>query len=240
MKSTVLGRGGSRVPYVYQALLSDQGAPRIDDVRLYDTDPARLTAMAEVLARFADGRPGAPTAATATTALDDALEGSGFVFGAVRVGGLAGRTCDERVALDRNVLGQETAGPVGLACGLRTIPVMLDIAHRVRRLAPGAYVITFTGLAGMITEAMQSVLGDRVLGICDTPSGLGRRIATTLGLDPSRAQFDCVGLNHLGWTRRVLHNGEAPRTPWWKSRSPSMPMMCTRSPSPGPSCVRPG
>ncbi|WP_328771182.1 hypothetical protein [Streptomyces sp. NBC_00286] len=65
-----------------------------------------------------------------------------------------------------------------------------------------------TNPAGMITEAMQSVLGDRVLGICDTPSGLGRRIATTLGLDPARAQFDYVGLNHLGWMRRVLYNGE--------------------------------
>ncbi|MGW5652821.1 6-phospho-beta-glucosidase [Streptomyces humi] len=207
MKLTVLGGGGFRVPYVYQALLHDQGSPRIDDVWLYDTDPARLKAMAEVLARFADGRPDAPRV-TVSTSLDDALEGSDFVFAAIRVGGLAGRTCDERVALDLNVLGQETTGPGGLAYGLRTIPVMLDIAHRVRRLAPNAYVINFTNPAGMITEAMQGVLGDRVLGICDTPSGLGRRIATTLGLDPSQAQFDYVGLNHLGWMRRVLHDGE--------------------------------
>ncbi|MEW1780132.1 6-phospho-beta-glucosidase [Streptomyces sp. NPDC086777] len=207
MKLTVLGGGGFRVPYVYQALLHDQGAPRIDDVWLYDTDPARLKAMAEVLARFADGRPDAPRV-TVSTSLDDSLEGSDFVFAAIRVGGLPGRMCDERVALDLDVLGQETTGPGGLAYGLRTIPVMLDIAHRVRRLAPDAYVINFTNPAGMITEAMQSVLGDRVLGICDTPSGLGRRIATTLGLDPSRAQFDYVGLNHLGWMRRVLHEGE--------------------------------
>ncbi|AQA11673.1 6-phospho-beta-glucosidase [Streptomyces malaysiensis subsp. malaysiensis] len=207
MKLTVLGGGGFRVPYVYQALLSDQGSPRIDDVWLYDTDPARLKAMAEVLARFADGHADAPRV-TVTTSLDDALEGSDFVFAAIRVGGLEGRVCDERVALDLDVLGQETTGPGGLAYGLRTIPVMLDIAHRVRRLAPHAYVINFTNPAGMITEAMQTVLGDRVLGICDTPSGLGRRIATTLGLDPSRAQFDYVGLNHLGWMRRVLHDGE--------------------------------
>ncbi|MEU1804900.1 6-phospho-beta-glucosidase [Streptomyces sp. NPDC019937] len=207
MKLTILGGGGFRVPYVYQALLRDEGSPRIDDVWLYDTDPARLKAMAAVLAQFAEGHADAPRV-TVGTSLDDALEGADFVFAAIRVGGLAGRTCDERVALDLDVLGQETTGPGGLAYGLRTIPVMLDIAHRVRRLAPRAYVINFTNPAGMITEAMQSVLGDRVLGICDTPSGLGRRIATTLGLDPSRAQFDYVGLNHLGWMRRVLHDGE--------------------------------
>ncbi|ADI10133.1 glucosidase [Streptomyces bingchenggensis BCW-1] len=207
MKLSILGGGGFRVPYVYQALLRDQGSPRIDDVWLYDTDAERLKAMTDVLARFADDFPDAPKV-TATTSLDSALEGSDFVFAAIRVGGLAGRVCDERVALDLNVLGQETTGPGGLAYGLRTIPVMVDIARRVRELAPQAYVINFTNPAGMITEAMQSVLGDRVLGICDTPSGLGRRVSLALGLDASRAQFDYVGLNHLGWMRRVLVDGE--------------------------------
>jgi 6-phospho-beta-glucosidase len=206
VKLTVLGGGGFRVPYVYQALLRDQGSPRIGEVCLQDTDAGRLDAMAAVLARFAEGRPGAPKVVT-TTSLDHALEGADFVFSAIRVGGLAARICDERVALDLNVLGQETTGPGGLAYGLRTIPVMLDIARRIREIAPSAYVMNFTNPAGMITEAMQSVLGDRVFGICDTPSGLGRRVAVSLGLDPARTQLDYVGLNHLGWMRRVLHDG---------------------------------
>jgi 6-phospho-beta-glucosidase len=67
--------------------------------------------------------------------------------------------------------------------------------------------MNFTNPAGIITEAMQTVLGDRVLGICDTPSGLGRRVAGLLGLDHTRVQMDYVGLNHLGWMRRVLYDG---------------------------------
>ncbi len=206
MKLSVLGGGGFRVPYVYQALLRDQGSPRIDQVSLYDTDAGRLASMTRVLAALAEGFPDAPKV-TATDVLDEALEGSDFVFAAIRVGGLTGRTCDERVALDLNVLGQETTGPGGVAYGLRTIPVMLDIARRVRALAPQAYVINFTNPAGMITEAMQSVLGDRVLGICDTPSGLGRRLAGALGLNVSQVRLDYIGLNHLGWMRAVHHQG---------------------------------
>ncbi|GAA2427576.1 6-phospho-beta-glucosidase [Actinomadura vinacea] len=194
------------MPYVYQALLHDQGSPRIEEVWLQDFDPGRLEAMATVLATFAEGVPEAPRVHISTE-LDKALEGADFVFAAIRVGGLAGRVCDERVALDLNVLGQETTGPGGLAYGLRTIPVMVDIARRVKELAPDAYVINFTNPAGMITEAMQGVLGDRVLGICDTPSGLGTRVAAALGLDPGRVQLDYVGLNHLGWMRRILHDG---------------------------------
>lgn len=206
MKLAILGGGGFRVPYVYQALLRDKGSARIEEVWLQDSDAGRLEAMAAVLATLADGVADAPKVFT-STGLDKALEGAGFVFAAVRVGGLAGRVCDERVALDLNVLGQETTGPGGLAYGLRTIPVMLGIARRVKALAPDAYVINFTNPAGMITEAMQGVLGDRVLGICDTPSGLGTRVAAALGLAPGRIRLDYVGLNHLGWMRRILHDG---------------------------------
>ncbi|MBA3529260.1 MAG: 6-phospho-beta-glucosidase, partial [Propionibacteriaceae bacterium] len=105
-------------------------------------------------------------------------------------------------------LGQETTGPGGLAYAIRTIPVMMEVARLIRELAPQAYLMNFTNPAGIITEAMQSVLADRVLGICDTPSGLGRRVAGLLGLDHTRVQMDYVGLNHLGWMRRVLYNGE--------------------------------
>ena len=38
-------------------------------------------------------------------------------------------------------------------------------------------MINFTNPAGMVTEAMSRVLGDRVIGICDSPVGLFRRVA---------------------------------------------------------------
>ena len=206
MKLCILGGGGFRTPYVYQALLRDGGSPRITEVALYDIDEDRLRAMTIILEQFAVGFDDAPRLLP-TTSLRSAIEGSDFVFAAIRVGGLEGRRCDEHVALDLGVLGQETTGPGGLAYAIRTVPVMMEVARLVKELAPQAYLMNFTNPAGIITEAMQSVLGDRVLGICDTPSGLGRRVAGMLGLDHTRVQMDYVGLNHLGWMRRVMSNG---------------------------------
>ena len=207
MKLCILGGGGFRTPYVYQALLRDGGTPRITEVALYDIDEDRLRSMTMILEQFAVGFDDAPKLVP-TTALRSAIEGSDFVFAAIRVGGLEGRRCDEHVALDLGVIGQETTGPGGLAYAIRTVPVMMEVARLVKELAPQAYLMNFTNPAGIITEAMQSVLGDRVLGICDTPSGLGRRVARMLGLDHTRVQMDYVGLNHLGWMRRVLYDGE--------------------------------
>ena len=207
MRLTILGGGGFRVPLVYGALLGGGPADSpVTDVVLHDTDQARLTAVSHVLAGQAQRVPRAPRVRVSTD-LDDAIEGADVVFSAIRVGGLAGRTCDERVALDLGVLGQETTGPGGIAYGLRTVPVALDIAQRVARLAPRAWVINFTNPAGMITQAMQGVLGDRVVGICDSPIGLSRRAARALRLDPHRVASGYVGLNHLGWLRELRHDG---------------------------------
>lgn len=206
VRLAILGGGGFRVPMIYQKLLTST-SPDIN-VTLHDCDEQRLRVMESILAQLAQGHRDAPRVIS-TTSLDAALDGADFVFSAIRVGGLAAREQDERIALGLGVLGQETTGPGGIAFGLRTIPVAMHIAERARKLCPDAYVINFTNPAGMITEAMQRVLGERVIGICDTPSGLGRRVAAALGLDPARASFDYVGLNHLGWLHGVRSHADA-------------------------------
>jgi 6-phospho-beta-glucosidase len=206
MRLTILGGGGFRVPLVYRALLDDHAEGRVDHVTLYDVDASRLAAIGRVLAEQARDVPDAPEVSV-TTDLDSAIAKADFVFSAVRVRGLEGRVADERVALDAGVLGQETVGAGGISYGLRTIPVMTRVARRVAELAPDAWVINFTNPAGMVTEAMSAHLGDRVIGICDSPVGLGRRVAVALGVDPDTARLDYAGLNHLGWLRGLYVGG---------------------------------
>ncbi|MBO0829551.1 MAG: 6-phospho-beta-glucosidase [Streptosporangiales bacterium] len=199
----VLGGGGFRVPLVYRALC-DQDL--VDEVALYDVDADRLAVVGAVLEQLAAGHARAPEVVPCTD-LDDALAGAAFVFAAIRVGGLSGRTADERVALRHGVLGQETTGPGGVCYGLRTVPVMTEIAERVDRVCPDAWVVNFTNPAGMVTEAMSAVLGDRVIGICDSPIALGRRAARALGVDPAAASPRYFGLNHLGWLAGLVAGG---------------------------------
>ncbi|GAA4255825.1 6-phospho-beta-glucosidase [Dactylosporangium darangshiense] len=194
MRLTILGGGGFRVPLIHRALLAAGDV----ELTLHDVAGDRLAAIGRVLAAQARGAGHAP-AVTATTDLTEALDGADFVFSAIRVGGLDGRITDERVAMAEGVLGQETAGAGGVSYALRTVPVAVAIARRVAAVAPHAWVINFTNPAGLVTEAMAAHLGDRVIGICDSPVGLGRRVAAALGVDPARLRLDYAGLNHLGW-----------------------------------------
>lgn len=222
MKLTILGGGGFRVPLVYEAVAARATGLVIDEVALYDVDPERLATIGAVAAQLgeelrASGRAPRPLPRLVpTTDLEQAVAGADFVFSAVRVGGAAGRTVDERVALDLGLLGQETIGPGGLAYALRTLPVALDIARTIARLAPQAWTINFTNPAGIVTEGMRGILGDRVVGICDTPIGLVRRVGRLLGADADALGpdgtpligVDYLGLNHLGWLRAVVVDGE--------------------------------
>ncbi|MBM7389664.1 6-phospho-beta-glucosidase [Clavibacter phaseoli] len=206
MRLTILGGGGFRVPLVYSALLRDHEAGRVDHVALYDTDEVRLTAVARVLAEQAAAYADAPVI-TLHTDLDEALAGAAFVFSAIRVGGMAGRSCDERLGMAHGVIGQETVGYGGISYALRTLPVVMDLAERIRVQAPDAWVINFTNPAGVVTEAMSRVLGDRVIGICDSPIGLARRVLGALGVVGDDVVIDYAGLNHLGWLRGLRVDG---------------------------------
>ncbi len=205
MKIALLGGGGFRVPMIYGALLARAARLELEEVALYDVDEWRLAQIASVLEGLEQERD-SELSFRSTTRLDEALDGADFVFCAIRVGRLEGRVVDERVPLDEGVVGQETTGPGGLCFALRTVPVMVELARRVAERAPQAWFVNFTNPAGLVTEAIRAVLGDRTVGICDSPAGLCRRVAAALDRRPEELWFDYFGLNHLGWLRGV-HDG---------------------------------
>ena len=206
MRVTILGGGGFRVPLICRELAASGLA--VGEVVLYDVVPERLGVISAVLA--ADGLP-----LRTTTELDTALRGADVIFAALRVGGLDGRVADERSALDAGVIGQETVGAGGLSYAARAVPVVDAIARRVAELAPRAWVISMTNPAGIVTEVMAATLGPRVVGVCDSPTGLVRRACAAVGVDPGTrlaqvpdgVEVDYLGLNHLGWLRGLRVDG---------------------------------
>jgi 6-phospho-beta-glucosidase len=206
VKLTVIGAGGFRTPAIYRALVSGVADVSFDEIVLYDADDARFSRMTAVLDGI-DAELGAAVGYRMSTDLADAVEGADVVYCAIRVGGLEGRLKDERVAVAAGAIGQETTGPGGIAFALRTVPAVLAIAEEVAERAPSALFVNFTNPAGLVTEALRRVLGDQVVGICDGPPDLCKRVARAVGLPPEQLWFDYFGINHLGWLRAVIHRG---------------------------------
>lgn len=204
---TVVGGGSTYTPELIDGISRLRESLSIDELVLTDPAAERLELVAG-LARRILARQGHPARVIATTDLDAAVTDSDVVLIQLRVGGQAARIGDETWPLDCGCLGQETTGAGGLAKALRTVPVVLDVADRVRRLAaPGAWIVDFTNPVGIVTRALLDA-GHRAVGLCNVAIGLQRYFARLLEVSPDRVELDHVGLNHLTWERAVRVDGE--------------------------------
>jgi 6-phospho-beta-glucosidase len=200
MKVAVVGGGSTYTP----ELVSGLSRLDVDEFVLHDIDAERREVVGGLARRMLDAQ-GYRGLLEVTDELDRAVDGADFVLIQIRVGGQSARLADETFPLACGCIGQETTGAGGLAKALRTVPVVLEIADRVRE-SSDAWIVDFTNPVGIVTRALLDH-GHRAIGLCNVAIGFQRRWARELGVEPSRIVVDQVGLNHLTWVRRVLLDG---------------------------------
>jgi len=202
MKVAVIGGGSTYTP----ELVSGLSRVEVDEFVLHDVDAERREAVGGMAARMLR-RQGYRGGLEITADLDRAVDGCDFALVQIRVGGQRTRLHDETAPLACGCIGQETTGAGGFAKAMRTVPVVLEIAERVRARGRDAWILDFTNPVGIVTRALLDE-GHRALGLCNVAIGFQRRFAGWLGVEPARVVVDQVGLNHLTWVRRVLLDGE--------------------------------
>ncbi|MEV7617280.1 6-phospho-beta-glucosidase [Streptomyces sp. NPDC089799] len=205
MKLAVVGGGSTYTPELIDGFARLRDTLPVGELVLVDPDAGRLELVGG-LARRILARQGHPATVTTTSDLDAGVADADAVLLQLRVGGQAARQQDETWPLECGCVGQETTGAGGLAKALRTVPVVLDIAERVRRTNPGAWIIDFTNPVGIVTRALLKA-GHKAVGLCNVAIGLQRKFAALLGLPPGRIHLDHVGLNHLTWEFGVREGG---------------------------------
>ena len=207
MKIAVIGGGSTYTPELVSGLSRERDRIDVRDLVLHDIDEQRREVVGGLAARML-ARQGYEGTLEITDDLDRALEGADFVLIQIRVGGQEARLSDETLPLACGCIGQETTGAGGLGKALRTVPVVLEIAERVReRAAGGAWIVDFTNPVGIVTRSLLDH-GHRAVGLCNVAITTQRMIARLLDVEPERVLVDQVGLNHLSWVRFVRVDGE--------------------------------
>jgi 6-phospho-beta-glucosidase len=202
VKLAVIGAGSTYTPELVSGLSRERARIGVEELVLHDVDRERLDVVGGLAQRMLarqgyEGRP------ELTQDLDRAVDGADFVLVQIRVGGQEARLGDETVPLACGCIGQETTGAGGFAKALRTVPVVLAIAERVRALAASdAWIVDFTNPVGIVTRALLDD-GYRAVGLCNVAIGFQRTFARLLDVAPERIVVDQVGLNHLTWVRAV-------------------------------------
>lgn len=207
MKLTVIGGGGVRSMFLAKSIAQRAEELHIDELTFMDNNPEKLRiygGLARHVARLLC--PGMHF--TLTTDPIEAVTGADYVITTIRVGGDETRVRDERAALSRGVLGQETTGAAGVSFAMRSIPALAEYCELIRRHAkPGAKVFNFTNPAGVVSQALRDMGYDFTYGICDAPSGMLHQFAELYGADASRIYGECYGLNHLSYFQSIKLDG---------------------------------
>ncbi|MFI6601017.1 6-phospho-beta-glucosidase [Nonomuraea sp. NPDC050536] len=206
MKLAVVGGGSTYTPELIDGFARLRDELPVSEIALIDPDISRLELVAGMARRML-AHAGHPASVLATSSVEEGVAGATAVLFQLRVGGQAARNVDETLPLRCGCVGQETTGAGGLAKALRTVPVVLEIAEVVRRLAPQAWIVDFTNPVGIVTRALLDA-GHRAIGLCNVAIGFQRHFAAALGVDPSHISLGHVGLNHLTWERAVYLDGQ--------------------------------
>ena len=207
LKATIIGAGSTYTPELIEGFTARRDTLPFREFALMDIDEKRLEVVGGLAKRqlLAAGFGGE---VVLTTELDRAIDGADFVFGQVRVGKMAARIKDEKIPLKYGQLGQETTGAGGFMKALRTVPVILDVAERMKRLAADdAWLVNFSNPSGIIAQAVLTETDTKMIGLCNCAINMLKQIADTIGT--ADFDYEYVGLNHLSWITSVIKKGES-------------------------------
>jgi len=205
LKAAVIGAGSSYTPELIEGFINRRDSLNFQSFFLMDINGEKLEVVGRLAERMLLSK-GFKGKVVLTKDPDEAVDGADYVFGQIRAGGMAGRIRDEKIPLKFGLLGQETTGAGGFMNALRTIPIMVDIARRMEKRAPNAWLINFSNPSGIVAEALLNYTNVKMIGLCNNFINMHADIAKNLGTDTF--DYEYVGLNHLSWVTSVTMNGE--------------------------------
>ncbi len=160
----------------------------------------KLDRMAGFVRRMVDEN---DLSATVTATLDrrEALAGADFVVVMIQVGGLEAYRHDYEIPLRYGVdqcIG-DSLGPGGVFRGIRTIPILLDIARDIEELCPDALLLNYANPMGICCTALGRYSNVQFIGLCHGVQTALDLISRYVDVPKNEIDYFCAGINRMAW-----------------------------------------
>jgi alpha-galactosidase len=153
---------------------------------------------------------GLPGSVWATLDRREAIRDADFVVVMIQVGGVDAFTEDYRIPLKYGVdqcIG-DSLGPGGVFRGLRTIPVLVEVARDMQTSAkPGAIMLQYANPMAACCLALGRASPVSFVGLCHGVQTTLDLIARYCGVPKDEITYTCGGINHMDWFLRLEHKG---------------------------------
>ena len=207
MKIAVMGGGGVRSMFLAKSLAQGSEELGFDEIVFMDNDEKKLNIYGRMSAQLVKTlHPGLDF--KLTTDPVEAVKDADYIITTIRVGGDDMRIRDEKAALAKHLLGQETTGAAGFSFAMRSVPALAEYCELAKKYAsPDVKIFNFTNPAGVVSQTLRDMGYDFTYGICDAPSSLLHSFAKLYGVEQDAVTGNCYGLNHLSFFESVKLNG---------------------------------
>ena len=145
----------------------------------------------------------------------EALKDANFVINAIQVGAYKPSTVIDFEIPKKYGLQQtigDTTGIGGIFRGLRTLPVMFDIAKDMEEVCPDAWLLNYTNPMAILTMGMLKATKIKTVGLCHSVQVCVPELFEHLGIKDQynldEFQWKIAGINHMAWLLEINRNGE--------------------------------
>ena len=207
VKIAYIGGGSTRAPGTLASFIAQADNFRGSELVLHDLDQGRLDLVKRLAVRMCEAQ-GADLSIRATLDRRGALQDCVGVLSSYRPGGFEARALDERLPLNRGLIGQETQGAGGFFMALRAIQVARELVHDMEEVCPDATLFNYTNPVNMVAQAISDHSPIRVVSLCEGSIVFPREIAQLAGLDPGKVRAVMAGLNHACWSTEAEYGGQ--------------------------------
>ncbi|WP_288927577.1 alpha-glucosidase/alpha-galactosidase [uncultured Trichococcus sp.] len=145
----------------------------------------------------------------------EALKDANFVINAIQVGGYKPSTVIDFEIPKKYGLQQtigDTTGIGGIFRGLRTLPVMFDIAKDMEEVCPDAWLLNYTNPMAILTMGMLKATKIKTVGLCHSVQVCVPELFEHLGIKDQynldEFQWKIAGINHMAWLLEINRNGK--------------------------------
>lgn len=207
MKISVIGGGGVRSMFLAKSLAQSSEELGFDEIVFMDNDEKKLNIYGRMAVQVVKRlKPDLNFRLTSDPV--EAVKDADYIITTIRVGQDDMRIRDERAALAKGLLGQETTGAAGFSFAMRSVPALAEYCELAKRYAsPKVKIFNFTNPAGVVSQTLRDMGYDFTFGICDAPSSLLHSFAKMYGEPQDAVTGDCYGLNHLSFFKSVRLRG---------------------------------
>ncbi len=140
----------------------------------------------------------------------EAIRNADFVVVMLQAGGVEAFEFDYKIPLKYGVdqcVG-DSLGPGGVFRGLRTIPLLVEIARDMQDLAkPGAIMLQYANPMAANCLALGKTSGVPFVGLCHGVQTTLDLIARYCGVPKEEISYTCGGINHMDWFLTLEHKG---------------------------------